>query len=297
MSISGQNLSIVIVTLKSEKVIYDCINSINQNVPIIVVEQSNNQKFKDELESKYKNLKCILSKSNLGMGTGNNIGIKETKTDYVLILNPDVILEKNALEELFLNSNKLSDFTILAPIEKNFANYGMFDKKNISSRILNQEGEEKNYPFKVDFVDGFAMLLNKKKFKEEIYFDENFFMYLENNDLCKRVADSGGSVFVVPTSKINHLAAKAVDSRFAEEIEFSRNWHWIWSKFYFNKKHYGLFKAVKEGTLRYFLSILKFLFYFLINDKVKKKIYFNRASGFYNALLGKSSWYRPRLDD
>ena len=297
MSISGQNLSIVIVTLKSEKVIYDCINSINQNVPIIVVEQSNNQKFKDELESKYKNLKCILSKSNLGMGTGNNIGIKETKTDYVLILNPDVILEKNALEELFLRSNKLSDFTILAPIEKNFANYGMFDKKNISSRILNQEGEEKNYPFKVDFVDGFAMLLNKKKFKEEIYFDENFFMYLENNDLCKRVAYNKGSVFVIPTSKINHLAAKAVDSRFAEEIEFSRNWHWIWSKFYFNKKHYGLFKAVKEGTLRYFLSILKFLFYFLINDKVKKKIYFNRASGFYNALLGKSSWYRPKLDD
>ena len=297
MSISGQNLSIVIVTLKSEKVIYDCINSINQNVPIIVVEQSNNQKFKDALESKYKNLKFILSKSNLGMGTGNNIGIKETKTDYVLILNPDVILEKNSLEELFLNSNKLSDFTILAPIEKNFANYGMFDKKNISSRILNQEGEEKNYPFKVDFVDGFAMLLNKKKFKEEIYFDENFFMYLENNDLCKRVADSEGSVFVVPTSKINHLAAKAVDSRFAEEIEFSRNWHWIWSKFYFNKKHYGLFKAVKEGTLRYFLSILKFLFYFLINNKVKKKIYFNRGSGFYNALLGKSSWYRPTLDD
>ena len=297
MSISGQNLSIVIVTLKSEKVIYDCINSINQNVPIIVVEQSNNQKFKDELESKYKNLKCILSKSNLGMGTGNNIGIKETKTDYVLILNPDVILEKNALEELFLSSNKLSDFTILTPIEKNFANYGMFDKKNISDRILNQEGEEKNYPFKVDFVDGFAMLLNKKKFKEEIYFDENFFMYLENNDLCKRVVDREGSVFVVPTSKINHLAARAVDSKFAEEIEYSRNWHWIWSKFYFNKKHYGLFKAVKEGTLRYFLSILKFLFYFLINDKVKKKIYFNRASGFYNALLGKSSWYRPRLDD
>ena len=297
MSISGQNLSIVIVTIKSEKVIYDCINSINQNVPIIVVEQSNNQKFKDELESKYNNLKCILSKSNLGMGTGNNIGIKETKTDYVLILNPDVILEKNTLEELFLTSSKLSNFTILAPIEKKFANYGMFDKKKISNQILNREGQEKNYPFKVDFVDGFAMLLNKKNFKEEIYFDENFFMYLENNDLCKRVADNEGTVFVVPTSKINHLAAKAVDSRFAEEVEFSRNWHWIWSKFYFNKKHYGLFKAVKEGILRYFLSILKFLFYFLINDKVKKKIYFNRASGFYNALLGKSSWYRPRLDD
>ena len=232
MSISRQNLSVVIVTLKSEKVIDDCIKSINQNVPIIVVEQSNDENFKNRLEHDYRNLKCILSKSNLGMGPGNNIGIKAATTEYVLILNPDVILEKNTMEELFLASKKLNDFTILAPIEKNFANYGMFDKKSISNQILNREREEKNYPFKVDFVDGFAMLLNKKNFKEEIYFDENFFMYLENNDLCKRVADSGGSVFVVPTSKINHLAAKAVDSRFAEEIEFSRNWHWIWSKFY-----------------------------------------------------------------
>ena len=65
MSISGQNLSVVIVTLKSEKVINKCINSIDQNVPIIVVENSNNQKFKHDLESKYKNLKCILSGSNL----------------------------------------------------------------------------------------------------------------------------------------------------------------------------------------------------------------------------------------
>ena len=126
----------------------------------------------------------------------------------------------------------------------------------------------------VGWVTGACFLIKKSLFEAINGFDENFFMYLENNDLCKRVADSEGSVFVVPTSKINHLAAKTVDSSFAEEVEFSRNWHWIWSKFYFNKKHYGLFKAVKEGTLRYFLSILKFLFYFLINDKVKKKIYF-----------------------
>ena len=86
MSISGQNLSVVIVTLKSEKIIHQCINSINQNIPIIVVEHSDNKNFKEELERKYKNLKCILSKSNLGMGAGNNIGIKAADTKYVLIL-------------------------------------------------------------------------------------------------------------------------------------------------------------------------------------------------------------------
>ena len=122
-------------------------------------------------------------------------------------------------------------------------------------------------------------------------------MYLENNDLCKRIIDNNGTIYVVPKSKIKHLAAKAVDDKFYDEVEFSRNWHWIWSKFYFNKKHFGFFTAFYKGLPKYFSSIFKFLFYFIVNNKIKKKIYFNRASGFYNALIGKSSWYRPNLDD
>ena len=141
MSISRQNLSVVIVTLKSENVVHDCIKSINQDLPIIVVEQSNNNSFKEELESKYKNLKCILSKSNLGMGTVNNIGIRAAKTEYVLILNPDVILEKNTIEELFVAAKELSDFTILAPLEINYKNYGKVVEKEIS------KNNSKNLPF------------------------------------------------------------------------------------------------------------------------------------------------------
>ena len=288
MSISRQNLSIVIVTLKSENIIEQCINSINQDIPIIVVENSNNQKFKDRLESQYKNLKCILSGSNLGMGAGNNIGIKYAKTDFVFVLNPDVTLEQNTLDELFSNSKKISEFTILSPIntDLNFPNY---------------KGHEKNediyLPFKVDYVDGFSMLLNKNKFSNNIYFDENFFLYLENNDLCTRVNREGGSIFIVPTAKINHSGANTVDSKYRNEVELSRNWHWIWSKFYFNKKNFGFFKAIIECFPTYISSILKFLFYTLINNSFKKKKYLNRASGFYNALIGKSSWYRPKIDD
>ena len=291
MSISGQNLSIVIVTLKSEKVIHQCIKLINQNLPIIVVENSNNRSFKDDLETKYNNLKCILSKSNLGMGTANNIGIKSAKTDYVFILNPDVMLQPNTLNEIFLASKKISEFSILSPISAdiNYPNYGMFNKR--------KKLEIANSPFKVDYVDGFAMLLNKNKFKDNIYFDENFFLYLENNDLCLRVNRDGGSVFVVPTAKINHGGAKTVDSKYRNEVEFSRHWHWVWSKFYFNKKNFGFLKALRECLLIYLSSLIKFLFYSVMKNNFKKKIYFNRASGFYNGLLGRSSWYRPNLND
>ena len=233
-------------------------------MPIIIVENSSNQRFKDELESRYQNLKCILSQSNLGMGAANNIGIKESKTDYVLILNPDVVLEKNTLDELFLASNELSNFSILSPLENKIPNYGSF-KENYDVKIVKNMNENNASPFKVEWVDGFAMLLNKKQLREGIYFDENFFMYLENNDLCRRVIDNRGSIFIVPKAKISHLAAKTVDSEFADEVEFSRNWHWIWSKFYFNKKNFNFFKALTECLPTYISSILKFLFYTLKN--------------------------------
>ena len=285
MSISGQNLTIVIVTLKSENIIDQCIESIDKNIPIIVVENSNNQKFKNKLESKYKNLKCILAKSNLGMGAGNNIGVKESKTDFVLILNPDVLLEKNTLNELYLASNKLSDFSIMAPLEKTHINYG------------NPKNKNEELPFQVQWVDGFAMLLNKNKLKENIYFDEKFFMYLENNDLCRRVINKGGSIFVAPNAQVNHLAAKTVDIKFSEQVEYSRNWHWVWSKFYYNKKHFGFLRALIVCLPNYLSATIKFFYYLLTKNKIKKKIYYNRASGFFNALIGKSSWYRPNLED
>ena len=289
MSISGQNLSIVIVTLRSEKVIDRCISSINKNLPIIVVENSDNLKFKNYLETNYKNVKCILSKNNLGTGAGYNIGIKSSKTDYVYVINPDITLESNTLDEIFLASERLNDFSILSPIcsDINFPNYGITKLKN--------NYEEKNLPFKVDYVDGFSILLNKKKFKNNIYFDEDFFMYLENNDLCRRVINDGGSIFILPKAKINHLGAGAVDPKFSREIELSRNWHWMWSTFNYNKKYKGFFISFLIVLPKLFSSIIKVLIYSLIFNQNKKKIYYQRLSGLFNAIVGKSSWYRPRV--
>ena len=289
MSISGQNLSIVIVTLRSEKVIDRCISSINKNLPIIVVENSDNLKFKNYLENNYKNVQCILSKENLGTGAGYNIGIKFSKTDYVYVINPDITLEANALDEIFLASKKLDDFSILSPISSdvNFPNYGMIEEK--------KNYEEKNLPFKVKYVDGFSMLLNKNKFENNNYFDESFFMYWENNDICIRVINDGGSVFIVPKAKIKHLGAKAVDPKFFKEIELSRNWHWMWSTFNYHRKYKGFFISLLIVLPKLISAIIKILIYTLIFNKEKKKIYYQRLSGLINAIMGKSSWYRPKV--
>ena len=118
MSISRQNLTVVIVTLKSQHIIDQCIQSIDSDISILIVENSNNEDFKSYVENKYKNVSCILSKDNIGMGAGNNLGIDNTKSDFVLILNPDVILSKDTIEKLINAGNELSNFAIMSPISK-----------------------------------------------------------------------------------------------------------------------------------------------------------------------------------
>ena len=83
-------------------------------------------------------------------------------------------------------------------------------------------------------------------------------MYLENVDLCLRAKKNGGKLFIIKNSKIHHLGAQAVDNKYSEEIELSRNWHWMWSKLYFNKKHRGFFISLFLGLIILLQNFLKY---------------------------------------
>ncbi len=291
MSISRHNLSIIIVSYKSDHVIERCINSIDNQIEIIVIDNSNNQEFKNRIEHKFQNVKCILSEKNLGMGAGNNLGIKNIKNDFAFILNPDVVLEKNSIDEIIEASKYIDSFGIIAPMsDKNdYPNYKF--KKNHNFDPIK--------PFQVQSVDGYAMLLNikrLKKLKDFNFFDENFFMYLENDDLCKRINKHNENIFIIPKSKINHLGGEAVNPKYKDEIELSRNWHWMWSKFYFNKKHYGYFNALIKVLKNLISAKLKFFYYILTFNNYKRKIYQMRLLGLINSMLGRKSFFRPRLD-
>jgi N-acetylglucosaminyl-diphospho-decaprenol L-rhamnosyltransferase len=294
MLISLQNISIIIVSFKSDHVIHRCIKSIDEDIEIIVVDNSNNKKFKIDIEDKYKNVRCILSKENIGMGAGNNLGIKNTNKDYALILNPDVILEKNTINEIINASKKIDSFGVISPIsdKKKYPNYRFNNNENHKIKQTD--------PFKVETVDGYSMLLNLKKLKNLKnfnFFDENFFLYLENDDFCKRLRLKNENIYIVPKSKIHHLGGEAVDPKYKYEIELSRNWHWMWSKFYFNKKHYGYFNAILKIFNNLLSAKIKFIYYLIVLDNYKKEIYKMRLSGLFNAMIGKKSFYRPKLDN
>ena len=81
---TSDDLTVIITTFKSEDKIESCLNSIGPNIKVIVVENSNNQEFKNYIENEYLNLECILTNENLGYGRANNIGLKKASTKYCL---------------------------------------------------------------------------------------------------------------------------------------------------------------------------------------------------------------------
>ena len=294
MLISRQNLSVIIVSFKSDHIIHRCINSIDKEIEIVVVDNSNNTKFKNLIEAQYNNVKCILSPKNIGMGAGNNLGIKNTDKDFAFILNPDVILNERTIEEILKASNEIDSFGVISPIsdKPEYPNYRLDKNKN-------QKFDQAN-PFKVKTVDGYSMLLNLRRLRELNnfgFFDENIFLYTENDDFCKRVISKNESIYIVPKSKIHHLGGEAVNPKHEYEIELSRNWHWMWSKFYFNKKHYGYFNATIKILNNLLSAKIKYLYYLITFNNHKKKIYQMRISGLLNSMIGKKSFYRPKIDN
>ena len=276
-----KNITFVIVSFKSSHIIEKCIQSINSNIKIIVVENSDNVVVKKYLENKFSNVEVIITKQNLGYGKGNNFGISKVKTQYAFILNPDAILEKNCLSELSKDEiNIKDDFTILAPNLLN--NYGYFSgpKNNLQNDIL-----------EVDYVKGFAILINLKKINFDKIFDENFFLFLEEIDLCKRIKNSGGKIFVALKSKIQHIGRQATEYNL--NIELCRNWHWMWSLFYYNYKHFGIITAYRIAIIKFFSSIFKLFFSFIFFNKKKILIHYYRLNGLFNAFLKRPSWFRP----
>jgi len=276
-----KNITFVIVSFKSSHIIEKCIQSINSNIKIIVVENSDNVVVKKYLENKFSNVEVIITKQNLGYGKGNNFGISKVKTQYAFILNPDAILEKNCLSELLkAQINLKDDFTILAPNLSN--NYGYFSspKNNLQNEIL-----------EVDYVKGFAILINLKKINFDKIFDENFFLFLEEIDLCKRIKNSGGKIFVAMNSKVQHSGKQA--SEYSLNIELCRNWHWMWSLFYYNYKHFGVLVAYKVTISKFFSSIFKLFVALVFFNKKNFLIHYYRLNGLFNAFLKKPAWLRP----
>ena len=275
-------ITIGIVTYRSEKVIFNCLKSVKKIKKIIILDNSNDNILKKKILKKYPNIKVFLSQKNLGYGEGNNFILKNSKTPFVYILSPDVILKKNC-EKNLLNKikNLKNNFSILSPISAD-KNYGTKIEKSLISKDF----------FEVDFVKGFAMLVNKEKIINIGMFDKNIFLYLEEIDLCRRLKSKNQKIYLNTRAKVFHKAARS-SNIIGFEFEKCRNWHWMWSRVYYKKKYSNNENTFFKFFPTILLSFFKIIFYLFLFQFKKSLLNYMRLSGTFNGLIGNKSWYRP----
>ncbi len=270
-----EEVELLTITYKSDHIINQCLSTISENFSLTIVENSNNENFKKKIERR-KNTKCILSGKNLGFGTAFNLGAKSIKKKYIFHFNPDAVIKDEIIFKMY-------EFT------KNI-NFGIVSTQE-SNKITEIEKLKHINLREVDSVRGFVMFINNFECKDTNYFDENFFLYLEEIDLCKRLKEKGKKIYLAENIFVKHLGGKSHNPNFQEKMEIQRNWHYLWSLFYYSKKHRGLIYAYKI-TLRKFISaFFKLIIYFFLNKK-KYIIYKHRFLGLLNSYLGKSSFFR-----
>ena len=291
------NLTVNILTYRTnEEILKNCILSIDKSVKINLIENSTELKNQLFFEKLNPNIKVFCTGKNLGYAAGHNFGLKNVKTKYVLILNPDLICKENYFKNIQTYLNNEFDYSIIgSQYEESKMNkpaYGLFDvKKNNNDLPMNE-----NYLQKVDWVVGCSMLVNLEKFNSRNLFDENFFLFFEETDLCKRIKLKGGNIYSSKALIIDHFGEKgsfATDKNNELEYIKLRNWHLMWSSFYYYKKNNNYFFALKNSSGSLIRSIIKTIFYSIVFNKLERTKYFYRFLGLYNSMLGNKSWYRP----
>lgn len=276
----------IIVTYKSSKVLYELLKILDPICNIIIVENSNNKSFKKLVEKKFKNVKCILAKKNLGYGSAANIGIKSSNTEYLLLINPDAKTNYNSIKNLYTFILKKND-VILAPMnytanKKLWHRFGYIDNRKIT--------DNNNLLFDVDYVSGHMILISKIIIKKIGFFDENFFLNFEDRDLCMRLKKNNYKIFVLKKATVEHLEGKSSFNEL-ESLKILK-WHYGWSMYYFYKKYYGHISALKITIPHLCINFFKLILCCFMFKKKSSIAYLFQIKGLLHSYLGSKSFYR-----
>lgn len=222
ISHKNKKLSVIIVSYNSEKFIGSCIDSVLKYLPknseLLVIDNNSSDKTAQILEKYLPKIKLIKSDKNLGFAKANNLAVESTAGEYLFLLNPDTQVYSNVFELMIKFYESTVDVGIVAPklvmsngqtqpsaknlptIGRAFLEYVLGVKYAYSEYVPNS-----NQAQEVEVVYGAAMLIKNDLFKKLNGFDEKYFMYYEDADICKRVRELGKKVYYYPQVSIKHL--------------------------------------------------------------------------------------------
>jgi len=278
-------ITVVLIAHKSKKIVLNFINNLSKDIKILVIDNSNDLELKNEIKKK-KNVKIEFMDNN-GYASAINYARTYIDTKYFFIFSPDVKNVDDKFIDIFIEKGKnIKSFAVLGP------RFLDVTEKSHKQSNINKEIDE------IESISGAAMFFETTVFDEVGGFDENFFLYFEETDYCKRAKKKGYKIYQINKTKVLHpkgegsgvVMTKNLDE--VENLQKLYTWHFMWSKFYYYRKHYTLVM-----TLFYFTPIIlrirfRIIFHILKRDKKNIDKYKARWSGLINSINGKKSYLR-----
>lgn len=239
-------ISFIIVNYQSEKYLAKCISSIKGKIldvdyEIIVVNNENNH-LGAQLPSE---IKLINKGKNVGYGAGCNAGAKIAKGDILCFLNPDTEIVADNIQDILDEFDKCDKLAIIGPKlvdeGENIQEWIAGKEVTITGIILNNFGYKRDkkiwespVPVECAWVSGAAMFIRKEIFQKLGGFDEKFFMYFEDIDLCKRARLAGFKVLYFPEFMIKHFGGKSFLDRKTQKVYYRKSQRRYFRKYFFN---------------------------------------------------------------
>ncbi len=262
------DLSIIIPSYNTKFLLDRCLQSIEDSLKtssvtyqVIVVDNASKDGSRELLKTKYPRVKTILNSINMGYGRSNNLAIKKASGEYILLLNSDIVVLKDAIEQLLLfcrnHSKTFVGGTLLNEDLSPQSSCGPFYTIPVVMLMLFFKGDywgaTRYSPGEtrlVDWVSG-ACLMGKKSFFLEVgLFDEKIFMYMEEIEFLYRARKMGITTYCYPVSQFVHTGAASSANRRTPVVNIYRG---LW---YFYKKHTGYTTFLVLRSLLYIKALL-----------------------------------------
>ena len=272
------NVSIIIVSYESEKALALLLPSIEENVELIIVNNSTKPLSEDLKKSKH--FTEIQNSENKGFGAACNIGVRAASKDFIFLLNPDTILDKGCITNLLNAADKMPSASAFTPKIIGRNNKEEFKRRSV---LLNKKLWLKKPPSKtceIPVMGGAAIFLRKENFIKIGGFDENIFLYHEDDDLSIRLKNIVGPLIYYPKSKVRHSGGNS--SQRSPEIAKIKGFFMGKSRVYSMKKY-----GIKHYRIRcLLLALMQLLSIQVVFSARKRSKYLSFFRGTIQSLKG-----------
>jgi GT2 family glycosyltransferase len=270
---TNKQLTFIIVTFNSSHIIYETLAQINQQkYQIIIVDNNSSDNTIAIVKKSFPQVKIIANNKNLGFARANNLGFSKVNTKFSCILNADCFIKEDSITKILDIMNHEENIAIANAV----AYSGSFDQEK--QQIIQGEIDKiaiKNYLtdhdkyHNIKFASGCCMFIQTKIFKKIGLFDKNFFLYCEDNEICKRVLKHNYQITTVKDTSLIHLSQQSSNLNYDEKMQYFLSWHKLgWSKCYYTQAVHNKFIA----KLKAIRNIIRILSKLLINQLTRKSL-------------------------